>query len=477
MNSLSPVIVGLLIVLASCAAVYTDAFHLGDDSDDPGIRIISFNETRAFQHEEVLYNLGPRTAGTAAEEEGALYIADQFANAGLSSVHIEVFEKTLYEVNGGNEHNDAYIYVQAVTNSIIIDEEYDHTRDFMVLGYSGSTGGTETYDVVYVENGTDEAFAQAGNVVGRAVLVVNDGTLGNGQIYMQAINHSAAAVMQYNPTREAPISKTAIFVDSDNQFVPLPEFFPDANLIPYLMLSAEKGADVRDAAESVNTIGEYCEVDIDFDVIVEERTSYNVVGDIKGKSKDLVIIGAHMDTVYCGRGGIDNTVGTAIVTEMAYSLADYRPEKTIRLILFGSEEAGLFGSQAYVEEHLDELKGRLEFMINLDMTEISLEHGNALPLRPSTEEHMLGFNKTAEKLEEERPDLAEDYTTSVVVQEGLSGSDHRSFFLEGFDVCASWGNHAEGYHTPDDVIENVHPESWPYVAGVIGSYALYLASR
>jgi len=453
--------------------------HLGDDKHDPGLRIISFNETHAYEHEENLYDLGPRTAGTPAELDGAYYIYDRFVEAGLHNVHMEEFTQTLYEVNGGSEHDDAYLYVQAVTDTIIIDEEYDHKEDFMVLGYSGSTHGTETYDVVYVGNGTDEAYAEAGDVSGMAVLVLNDGTYGStASIYLQAMNHSAAAVMQYNPGREAPISKTAVFENQDRELVPLPEYYPDAELIPHMMLSAEKGGDLRDAAENVDTVGEYCEVDIDLHVTVEERTSYNVVGDIKGKSKGLVIIGAHMDTVYCGRGALDNTAGSSIVTELAYSLAEYHPEKTIRLVTFGSEEAGILGSQAYVREHLDELRKHMELMINLDMTDIDPNADeNCLRLRPSTEEHMEGLNRTAKKFFEENPDLAENYSAEVVVEPGLVGSDHRSFYIKDFDVCAAWGNHGEGYHTPGDVIGNTHPESWPVIGGIVGSYALYLASR
>ena len=52
----------------------------------------------------------------------------------------------------------------------------------------------------------------------------------------------------------------------------------------------------------------------------EERTIYVPCGTIKGKSSEVIIAGAHHDTVYQGEGAVDDTSGVATVLEMARQL-------------------------------------------------------------------------------------------------------------------------------------------------------------
>ena len=44
-------------------------------------------------------------------------------------------------------------------------------------------------------------------------------------------------------------------------------------------------------------------------------------GTLYGKSEDLIIVGAHHDTVYHAQGAVDDTSGTASVLEMARQIA------------------------------------------------------------------------------------------------------------------------------------------------------------
>ncbi len=71
-------------------------------------------------------------------------------------------------------------------------------------------------------------------------------------------------------------------------------------------------------------------------------TSQNVVAEIRGSEHpdQVVVIGGHLDSWDQGTGAIDDGVGTAIALGAAKSILDHglRPKRTIRLVLWGSEE-------------------------------------------------------------------------------------------------------------------------------------------
>jgi carboxypeptidase Q len=86
---------------------------------------------------------------------------------------------------------------------------------------------------------------------------------------------------------------------------------------------------------------------------------YNTVAEIRGTERpdEVVLLGAHLDSWDLGTGGTDNGVGAIAVLEAARILkaSGVRPRRTIRFVLFGAEEEGLFGSQAYAARHEKEL--------------------------------------------------------------------------------------------------------------------------
>jgi carboxypeptidase Q len=83
---------------------------------------------------------------------------------------------------------------------------------------------------------------------------------------------------------------------------------------------------------------------------------FNVVGEIRGtdKADEIVLIGAHFDSWHGATGATDNAAGSAAMMEVLriFKTAGLRPRRTVRIGLWGAEENGLIGSQAYVREHL-----------------------------------------------------------------------------------------------------------------------------
>jgi len=84
---------------------------------------------------------------------------------------------------------------------------------------------------------------------------------------------------------------------------------------------------------------------------------FNVIAEIPGSDPvlkdEVVLIGAHFDSVAAGTGATDNATGSAAMMEAMRILKTVgaKPRRTIRLGLWGAEEQGLMGSRFHVREH------------------------------------------------------------------------------------------------------------------------------
>lgn len=87
-----------------------------------------------------------------------------------------------------------------------------------------------------------------------------------------------------------------------------------------------------------------------------DHHGYNILAEIPGKDPKAgyVMAGAHLDSWVAGDGAADNGAGSAIVMEAARILAalNVAPKRTVRFALWAGEEQGLFGSSAYLSQHL-----------------------------------------------------------------------------------------------------------------------------
>jgi hypothetical protein len=88
-------------------------------------------------------------------------------------------------------------------------------------------------------------------------------------------------------------------------------------------------------------------------------TSQNVIAELKGREKpgEVVLLGAHLDSWDLGTGALDDGAGVAIIMEAAQLIHQLpqHPRRTIRIVLYGSEEIGLNGGIAYAKTHTNEL--------------------------------------------------------------------------------------------------------------------------
>ena len=84
--------------------------------------------------------------------------------------------------------------------------------------------------------------------------------------------------------------------------------------------------------------------------------AWNVVGEIRGSvaPDEVIVVGGHLDSWDPGTGAIDDAAGVAIMTAAAKLAGASKPRRTIRVVMWGSEEQTGSG-QAYANAHKAEI--------------------------------------------------------------------------------------------------------------------------
>lgn len=117
--------------------------------------------------------------------------------------------------------------------------------------------------------------------------------------------------------------------------------------------------------------------DLGYTVRQQEFTAHNtstinleveIVGSLQ--PEEIVVVGAHYDTVPDCPGANDNGSGVAALLELARLLADASPARTIRLVAFANEEAPFFISKDMGSRHYaarsHKLREKIVAMLSLE---------------------------------------------------------------------------------------------------------------
>lgn len=130
--------------------------------------------------------------------------------------------------------------------------------------------------------------------------------------------------------------------------------------IPVVGITKAQGARLRAAPGAVT---------LKVDARTTAITARNVIAQTKtGSTADVVMVGAHLDSVPEGPGINDNGSGVAAVLETAVALGDSPDIKhAVRFAFWGAEEIGTVGSTRYVQSlGIEQLKD-IALYLNFDM--------------------------------------------------------------------------------------------------------------
>jgi hypothetical protein len=101
---------------------------------------------------------------------------------------------------------------------------------------------------------------------------------------------------------------------------------------------------------------------------IETRTDVSVLAELPGRNRDNVVMaGAHLDSVPAGPGINDDGSGAAALLETAVMMARTEPENTLRFAWWAGEELGLIGSTDYVTGLSPAERDRIALYLNYDM--------------------------------------------------------------------------------------------------------------
>jgi len=289
--------------------------------------------------------VGPRLAGSEAEARARVWAIETLTEKGFANVRNELFEMDAWE-----RHEEGAEIVAPYPQPLAVT----------ALGGSVSTEKEGlSAEVELFETLEDLKRAPEGSLLGRIAYV--------GHAMQRTQDGSSYGYFNEGRTAGPSIaaSKGAVgylirSVGTDSRRFPhtgslrYPEGMPR---IPALALSNPDADQLERIAEDGKAISVRIKVDSSD---VPAAQSGNVIAEVVGRElpEEVVVIGAHLDSWDLGTGAVDDGAGVGITMAALELIKDagLAPRRTIRLVLWGAEEVGLLGANAYRDQHERELE-------------------------------------------------------------------------------------------------------------------------
>ena len=503
--------VGSIAAVLLLMVVVLNPSILGFGEDEPVYQPIGFDADKTRWYAQELVNLGHpewegRMSGSPEEAAAAQMILDNLTEMGYSP-QLNTYPVPMFAINSEPIVSMCIPPADGLFGAPVSGAScnsglgaqvtsFNHRTDFVLQGYSGSADiqfGQEM-ELIDLDDGTDDGLW--GTAAGKVGIVRGGNSIdGNTGIYIKAAENGLAGIFRINNQSNCgqienddcvPIFKSILVDDmkaANSGSIP--------ENIPFIAVSNNTGNQMLELAAQ----GAYLRLFSDVDNTGELSVSVPC-GTLYGKSDDLIIVGAHHDTVYHAQGAVDDTSGTATVLEMARQLAmianeSGTPDYTLRFCTWGGEEEGLWGSKAYVGANANELARNLRLYINLDMNHVDVDianRGNTLRFFSNSKEDINAMKDIVKVIEQERPDLFPKYAVTTGLLEGERGapdgmpynSDHGPFVYDLPDgvvgnalVCYGTGSYE--YHTYADTMDRFNEESLGVSVIAYGTYIRHLA--
>jgi hypothetical protein len=471
--------------------------------------LIEFDESMARQYAQDLVDLGHpewtgRMSGTEEEAAAAQMIEEHFKSLGMTTT-LHSYEVEMHHVNaepsvqvctpGNNPLVQPCSFLDELAGGEL--HTFEHRIDYVIQGFSGSSfiQFGDNAPVVDLGNGSEESLWQEAN--GKIGYVRGGGSItGNTALMSKAAENDLVSLIRvnkdYNCGKVETTDCVPIFKGTSIEAITEANGGSVPSELSFIAMSKDAG-EILEAAV-INGSGT---ISLNIDVTNDgTRTIYVPCGEFKGKSSEVVIAGAHHDTVYSGPGAIDDTSGSASIMEMARQISKVvnetgTPDRTIRFCTWGGEEEGLYGSRAYVNEMKSHLKKDLRLYINLDMNHVDADfanRGNSLTLFTNNAEDYSNVEKIKDRYISENPDIANKYEIRMSILLGKKGaedgmpynSDHGPFVYDlggssNGRAVVCYGSGSWEYHTYKDNMERFNEESLGVSVTIYGTYLRALA--
>jgi Tol biopolymer transport system component len=437
-----------------------------------------------------------RGIGQKGLEESGAYVEARMKELGLAPAGGESYRQTFPVVTHLKTED---------STQVAIDGKPLAKDDYVVVGYSPPKADV-TGDVVFAGYGIvakDLGVDDYGKLdVKKKIVLVRrfvpeggkfastDAQRRYGDIRQKAFvareKGAAALVVVDDPT--APLDAKPDWKAPDEAKLPSlqPEGYSDAGL-PVVVIKRSVGHPLVDRLVKKGTAK--ARITVAFTPV--SANAFNVVGRLVAEPADgkklpgAVVIGAHYD--HLGKGGRyslsphsdeahvgadDNASGTAVLLEVARTLAEKKKElrRDVLFIAFSGEESGVLGSAHWVHERTKGTKGKLDdvvAMLNMDM--VGRLRDNRL--------QVLGSETASEW-----KDILQSACDAARVDcapsgDGYGPSDQTSFYAAGVPVLHFFtGTHSD-YHKPSDTADKINYAGAAQTGKICAAAALAVAQR
>ena len=291
-------------------------------------------------------NGGNRAVGTTGYDASAAYVANKLKNAGY-----QVTMQPINFVESWSENTPPVLELTAPTSkTYLTNDEF--------FAFEPSPAGDVTAEVQAVDltlpptptptstSGCEESDF-AGFVPGRIALIQR-GTCAFASKIRNAGLAGASGIIVFN---EGQPGRTDAFpLDIGEWRAGVPMVF----------------ADFAVGNELASTPGATVHLKVDSELVL--GTNDNVIAESRsGDPNNVVMVGAHLDSVPAGPGINDNGSGSAAILETALQMSKFPVKNKVRFAWWAAEEIGLLGSDQYVEGLSAAERNRLKLYLNFDM--------------------------------------------------------------------------------------------------------------
>jgi len=305
---------------------------------------LTFNDTLAYQLTESLtVEVGQRLAGSEADARAVAWAERTFKQLGYDKVWTEPFTMQYWERG------------QA---SLTVSEPFRQNLVVTALGGSVATPFDGINAQVAMFDSLEQLKTADAALVKDKIVFINKSMEKDklGSFYGSVVGARAQGAVE-----AAKLGAKAIIIrsvgTSINRFAHtgIMRYSDDVARIPAAAVS------VPDAQQLARMLERQPELTLQLQMqnkLPGEVTSHNVIAEITGSKypDEIVLIGAHLDSWDEGTGALDDGAGVGLVMATAALLKQQgRPQRTIRVVLFGNEEGGLVGARAYAAKHASNL--------------------------------------------------------------------------------------------------------------------------
>ncbi len=328
--------------------------------------------------------IGPRLTGSPGMKAANEWTAATLRSWGLGGVEIEPWGRF-----GRGWENVAY------EGRILTP--YSQPMPGQASGWTGSTKGTITAQVLVVEGGVDSIAKYGTKLRGALVLVAPPRATPPEFHESERRTPLDSLLAPTNPRPQARVGWDTLLVKIQKQQAHRDSLLSAAGVagvitgsgspygtirgggdwsatnpespipVPSIVIAQEQYNEMYRNVSSGTPVRVQLNVQNRF--LTSDLNAYNTLGDIRGTDKpdEYVMIGAHLDSWHYGNGATDNAAGSIVMMEAMRILKtlNLHPRRTIRIALWSGEEEGIYGSRGWIKQH-PEMAPKISAYLNLD---------------------------------------------------------------------------------------------------------------